>query len=97
MATRLHDGRVAPPETPDDDPRIANLMTARVVAVTPDAPLHAALRLMAVADVRRLPVLDGERGLGRVGRTEGAAGPRSRRHGSLGTASGPAGSATVGP
>ncbi|QJY47717.1 CBS domain-containing protein [Pseudonocardia broussonetiae] len=70
MTTRLHDGRVAPPETLDDDPRIAALMTARVVAVTPDAPLHTALRLMAVEDVRHLPVLDGERCLGMVGETD---------------------------
>lgn len=70
MTTRLHDGRVAPPETLDDDPRIATLMTARVVAITPDAPLHTALRLMAVEDVRHLPVLDGERCLGMLGETD---------------------------
>lgn len=70
MTTRLHDGRVAPPGTLDDDPRIASLMTTRVVAVTPDAPLHTALRLMAVEDVRHLPVLEGASCLGMVGETD---------------------------
>lgn len=70
MTAPLHDGRVAPPETLDDDPRITRLMTARVVAVTPDAPLRTALRLMTVEGLRHLPVLDGERCLGMVGETD---------------------------
>jgi CBS domain-containing protein len=54
----------APPETADDDPPVSTLMTDRVVAISPDAPLATALHLMASGDVRHLPVLDGARCLG---------------------------------
>lgn len=64
----------APPETLDDtaaeDPAVDSLMTPRVVAITPDAPLRTALRLMASGDVRHLPVLDGGRCLGIVVETD---------------------------
>lgn len=70
MTAPLHDGRVAPPETLDDDPRLTGLMTVRVVAVTPDAPLRTALHLMAVEGMRHLAVVDGQRCLGVVGETD---------------------------
>lgn len=54
----------APPEAVDDDPLVGTLMTARVVAITPDAPLRTGLRPMASGDVRHLPILDGPRRLG---------------------------------
>jgi len=54
----------APPETLDDDPPVGAIMTPRVVAITPDAPLRTALGLMASGKVRHLPVLDGSRCLG---------------------------------
>jgi CBS domain-containing protein len=63
-------GRVAPPETLDDDTRIGPLMTTRVVAITPDSPLRTALGLMAAEGLRHLPVLDGTRCLGVVGETD---------------------------
>lgn len=68
MTTPLHDGRVAPPL--EDDPLVTTLMTARVIAITPDAPLHTALRLMAREQLRHLPVLDGGRCLGVIGETD---------------------------
>ncbi len=70
MTAPSHDERVAPPETLDDDPRVTGLMTTRVVAVTPDAPLRTALHLMAVENVRHLPVLSADRCLGVVGETD---------------------------
>ncbi len=48
----------APPEAMDDDPSVAAVMTPRIVAITPDAPLHTGLRLMASGNVRHLPVID---------------------------------------
>ncbi|GAA2558719.1 CBS domain-containing protein [Pseudonocardia hydrocarbonoxydans] len=51
----------APPDCQDDDPMVSTLMTTRVVAITPDAPVSTALNLMASAGVRHLPVLDGTR------------------------------------
>lgn len=47
----------APPETLDDDPRVAEMMTTRVVAITADARLPVALRVMATEQVRHLPVI----------------------------------------
>lgn len=60
----------APPETVDDDPPISSVMTAHVVAITPDSPLHTALRLMASSKVRHLPVIEGSRCLGLVVETD---------------------------
>jgi CBS domain-containing protein len=51
----------APPDTRDDDPVISAVMTTRIVAITPDAPVSTALTLMASAGVRHLPVLSGDR------------------------------------
>ncbi len=51
--------RPAPPEILDDDPLVDEVMTDRIVAITPDAPLGTALRLMASGDVRHLPVMAG--------------------------------------
>jgi CBS domain-containing protein len=45
-------------------------MTGHVVAITPDAPLRVALRLMAAKNVRHLPVLDGPHCVGVVGETD---------------------------
>lgn len=49
----------APPETLDDDPPLAALMTRRLLGITPDADVRIALRLLAEAAVRHLPVMDG--------------------------------------
>ena len=51
----------APPETLDDDPLVTAVMSAHLVAITPDAPLSIALQLMASTGVRHLPVVDGRR------------------------------------
>lgn len=56
----------APPETLDEDPRLRELMTRRLVAITADSDVHVALRLMVSAQVRHLPVMDGPRCLGVV-------------------------------
>lgn len=48
----------APPETLDDDPRLAELMSRRLIGITPDAAAQVALQLMATAGVRHLPVMD---------------------------------------
>ncbi|OLT09603.1 hypothetical protein BJF78_30230 [Pseudonocardia sp. CNS-139] len=58
--------RAAPPETLDDDPPVADLMTSRIIGITPDAPLQTALHLMASTGVRHLPVLHGTRCRGMV-------------------------------
>lgn len=50
----------APPETMDEDPPLTRLMSTHLVGITPDAPLSAALQLMATRGVRHLPVIDGE-------------------------------------
>ncbi len=48
----------AAPETADeDDPLLRVLMTSRLVAIVPDAPIGVALRLMTVNCVRHLPVM----------------------------------------
>ncbi len=70
MRSPRPDERAAPPESLDDDPRLAGLMSTRVVAITPDSPLLTALRLMAAERVRHLPVLDGPHCLGLVGETD---------------------------
>jgi len=54
----------APPETADDDPLVADLMTDHIVAIVPEARLKVALRLMAAHRVRHLPVVDGNRCVG---------------------------------
>jgi CBS domain-containing protein len=64
--TTDHQRLVATPETADEDPLITQLMTTHVVAITADAPLSTALRLMAATGVRHLPVLDGGRCCGVV-------------------------------
>jgi CBS domain-containing protein len=55
------DRLAAPPDTIDDDPLLSAVMNPCIVAITPDAPLHTALRLMTRGLVRHLPVLDGTR------------------------------------
>ena len=50
----------APPEAMDDDPSVVAVMTPRIVAITPDAPLHTGLRLMASGNVRHLPIVDAD-------------------------------------
>lgn len=56
----------APPETLDEDPRLRDLMTRRLVAITADSDVHVALRLMVTAQVRHLPVMHGPECLGVV-------------------------------
>ncbi len=54
----------APPEALDDDPPLSGLMTHQLLGITPDAELRVALRLLASAGVRHLPVLDGNACIG---------------------------------
>ncbi|MHA6793985.1 CBS domain-containing protein [Pseudonocardia bannensis] len=54
----------AAPESIGDDPPVSAVMTRRLVAIVPAAPLATALRLMAEAGVQHLPVIDGQRCLG---------------------------------
>lgn len=49
----------APPQTLDGDPPASSLMSDHVVGIVPDAPAQTALHLMARANVRHLPVIDG--------------------------------------
>lgn len=60
----------APPEAVDEDPPISAVMTAHIVAITPDCPLQTGLGLMAANDVRHLPVMEGPRCLGVVLETD---------------------------
>lgn len=55
-----------PEQTEHADPPVADLMTTRLVCVTPDAPLSEVLHLMARTGVRHLPVMDGARCTGLV-------------------------------
>ena len=43
---------------------VRSVMTARVLAIAPNAPLEVALRLMTESGVRHLPVIDGDRCVG---------------------------------
>jgi len=52
------------PETFDDDPFVTGLMTTPVVAITVDARLPVALRVMAAEHVRHLVVVDRGRCVG---------------------------------
>jgi CBS domain-containing protein len=52
------------PETFDDDPFVTGLMTTPVVAITADARLPVALRVMAAEHVRHLVVVDRGRCVG---------------------------------
>jgi CBS domain-containing protein len=47
--------------------RVGDVMTARVVTVSPDVGVLAAARLMSERRVRHLPVVEGENVLGMVG------------------------------
>lgn len=58
--------RAAPDTHVTDDPPITEVMSTDIVAITPDASLGTALRLMAATGVRHLPVVDGHRCLGLV-------------------------------
>ena len=53
-----------PPETFDDDPFVTGLMTTPVVAITADARLPVALRVMDAERVRHLVVVDHGRCVG---------------------------------
>jgi CBS domain-containing protein len=52
------------PETFDDDPFVTGLMTTPVVAISADARLPVALRVMAAEHVRHLVVVDRGRCVG---------------------------------
>lgn len=56
----------ARPDSADDDPLVTRLMTHRVVGIVPEADPMVALRLMATAGLRHLPVLAGGRCIGIV-------------------------------
>lgn len=51
--------RPARPETADDDPVVASVMTRHLVGIVSDAALRVALQLMIARHVRHLPVVDG--------------------------------------
>jgi len=75
----------APPEVLDDDPPVRALMSTRVVAIVPSAPLSTALHLMVTAGVRHLPVMEDGRCTGMVTETDVLRGLAARR-GPWGTA-----------
>jgi CBS domain-containing protein len=56
----------APPESLDEDPPVSVLMSQRLIGISPDADATVALRLLAAAGVRHLPVLSGDRCVGVV-------------------------------
>jgi len=51
----------APPETVDPEPTVRQIMTPSVLAITADADLLIASRIMTARRVRHLPVMDGPR------------------------------------
>ena len=63
-AGRVPEPLSVPPETFDDDPFVTGLMTTPVVAITADARLPVALRVMAAEHVRHLVVVDHGRCVG---------------------------------
>ncbi|GAA4542164.1 CBS domain-containing protein [Pseudonocardia xishanensis] len=77
--------RPAPPETLDDQPPVRALMSRRVVAIVPTAPLSTALQLMVAEGVRHLPVMEDGRCTGMVTETDVLRGLAARR-GPWGTA-----------
>jgi CBS domain-containing protein len=79
--------RPAPPETLDEVPQVRALMSTRVVAIVPSAPLMTALRLMVARAVRHLPVMDGGQCVGIVTETDLLRGLAAR--------TGPAGAAAL--
>jgi CBS domain-containing protein len=50
-----------------DQVRVGDVMTREVVAISPDADILAAARLMGERQIRHLPVVEGENVLGIVG------------------------------
>jgi CBS domain-containing protein len=56
----------APPEALDRDPLLRSVATSRLVGVEPATPVKTALHVMAVRDVRHLPVVDDHRCVGLV-------------------------------
>jgi len=77
----IHDPlpRPAPPETLDEVPPVRTLMSTRLVAIVPSAPLDTALRLMIADAVRHLPVMEGGRCTGLVTETDLLRGLAARR------------------
>lgn len=59
------------PPTAGGAPRVvSDVMTKRVLTVAPDAEVSQAARMMIEAEVKRLPVMDGERVVGIVSRRD---------------------------
>lgn len=56
----------APPEALDDDPLLRSVMSSHLVGVDPATPVRTALHVMAVRDVRHLPVIDDDGCVGLV-------------------------------
>ena len=65
---------VAAEESPAETP-VRNIMTRQCVTVSPDDDIREATRLMAAEQVRRLPVVEGDRVVGMV-----ALGDLARNH-----------------
>jgi CBS domain-containing protein len=51
----------APPETLDEDPPLAELVTRQLVGISMDADVHVALHLLASLGVRHLPAMAASR------------------------------------
>jgi predicted transcriptional regulator len=51
----------APPETLDEDPPLADVMTRQLIGITMDADVHVALRLLTSLGVRHLPAMAEDR------------------------------------
>ncbi|MEJ8282166.1 CBS domain-containing protein, partial [Pseudonocardia spirodelae] len=78
----------APPETLDDPPRprVADVATGGLVAVSPDTPVRTALTVMLAERVHHLPVLDDDgRCTGMLSEADVLRG-LAAQHGPLGTA-----------
>ena len=54
------------PAAARDDPLVTDVMTRRLVGITPESPISTALRVMADTGVRHLPVMDGQQCIGLV-------------------------------
>jgi CBS domain-containing protein len=46
------------------DVKVADIMTANVITVTPDTPTHECMALMSQKRIRHLPVVDGDKVVG---------------------------------
>lgn len=64
MSPPQHPRLDAPPEAVDRDPLLRSVMSPHLVGVEPATPVRTALHVMAVRDVRHLPVIEDHRCVG---------------------------------